>query len=379
MKPCRKRIKSSKTTGEYWYHTAVTWLTQILNNASPMQFKEKLLKDTASVTVKAAANRTSIHGARKRMLRSRSRRHMARVLEGLGLKEVADEVNRVLREEARKIFHDQKLSVAFDIHLIPYYGHPHKNKDEINRSKQKEGTTRFHALATAYVIGKKRKRFTFAVMFVPLGTTMRVVVQTLLSLLRKCGVTVSEVLLDRGFYSIEVVKLLMRLDIGFIIPMRGKRLKKKKGSYRTVYLMRSVINGKPVEQRVTAISVIKYNRGKRFKHHGAMQLCFIVYKVCLGLHQIAERYRKRFGIESSYKLNKAIRPKTSSRNPAIRLFLFSAAMLIQNLWVEVKLLFCKWLPNVSPKMITQRDFADILLYWVRRYRGERIGICDVPG
>lgn len=333
-----------------------------------------MLRDTASVTVKAAAGRTSIHGARKRMCKGKSRRQLARVLEGLGLKEVADEVNRILRKEAKRIFHGQILSVAFDIHLIPYYGHPHKNNDEINRSKQKEGTTRFHALATAYVVGKKRKRFTFAVMFVPLGTTMRAVIQTLLSLLRKCDVTVSQVLLDRGFYSIEVVKLLMRLNIGFIIPMRGKRLKKKKGSYRTVYCMRSVINGKPIEQRVTAVSVIKYNRGKRFKHHGAMQLCFIVYKVRPGLRQIAERYRKRFGIESSYKLNKAIRPRTSSRNPAIRLFLFSAAALIQNIWVDVKQRFCKWLSRADPRMITLHDFVDVLLHWIRRFYGENIGI-----
>jgi putative transposase len=152
--------------------------------------------------------------------------------------------------------------------------------------------------------------------------------------------------------------------------MRGKRLEKRKGSYQTVYRMRSVIDGKPTEQIVNAVSVIKYNRGKRFKHHGAMQLCFITYKVNLGLREIAERYRKRFGIESSYKLNKAIRPRTSSRNPAIRMFLFSAAVLIQNIWVEVKRLFCKRTSRASALMVTLRDFADVLLYWVRKYYGE---------
>jgi len=367
-----KKHKAEK--GKGLFCCAVQKLITILNNASTKKHPEKLLRDTASVTIKAAANRSSIHGARKRMRKGKSRRQIARVLEGLDLQGVAKEVNLVLRADAKVKFRGQTLSIAMDIQAIPYHGTHHKDEKELGRSKQKEGTTRFHMLATAYVVGKKKKRFTLAVVFVPRGTTMRAVVQALLSLLNKCGIRVNQVLLDRGFYAIDVVRLLMRLNIGFIIPMRGKRLEKRKGSYQTVYRMRSVINGKPTEQIVNAVSVIKYNRGKRFKHHGAMQLCFITYKINLGLREIAERYRKRFGIESSYKLNKAIRPRTSSRNPAIRMFLFSAAVLIQNIWVEVKLLFCKWLPKTDSRMVTLHDFADILLCWVRRHYGENTEI-----
>jgi hypothetical protein len=354
-------------------------LITILNNSSIPRHKRKLLADTAAITIKAASNRTSIHGARKRMRRGKSRRQIARVLEGLDLEKVSKETNLILRKSAGKKFRGQTLSIAMDIHAIPYYGRHFKSKEEIGRSKQKEGTTRFHMMATAYLIGKRNKRFTLAIMFVQLGTTMRAIVQTLLSRIYKCGIRVDQLLLDRGFYSIEVVRLLMRLNISFIIPMRGKRLEKRKGSYQTTYCMKSVIDGKPSIQMVNAISVIKYNRGKRFGHHGAMQLCFIVYKIHLGLRQIAERYRKRFGIESSYKLNKAIRPRTSSRNPAIRLFLFSAAMLIQNLWVEVKLLFCKKAPKASELMITLRDFADVLLQVVRHQYGENIELCRAIG
>jgi IS4 transposase len=105
-----------------------------------------------------------------------------------------------------------------------------------------------------------------------------------------------------------------------------------------------------------------------------MQLCFITGGIDFALHKIAEFYRKRFGIESSYKLDKSIRPRTSSRNPAIRLFLFGAAVFIQNSWVAVKLAFCRRICRASKRMITLRDFADILLYWVRRYYGENTGI-----
>jgi len=371
----RQRIERGKVA----FSEVAQDLVKILTNASAIHHTAKLLRDTASVTIKAASSRSSIHGARKRMRKGKSRRQIARVLEGLELEKTVNETNIILRRKVKIKFQGQMLSVAIDIHAIPYHGHPYDNEKELGRSKQKDGTTRFHMIATAYVVGKKKKRFTLAVVFVPCGTSMRQVVQQLLALLRKCDIQVHQVLLDKGFYSIEVVKLLMRLNIGFIIPMRGKRLKKKKGSYQTTYLMKSVINGKPAKQLVNAVSVIKYNRGKRFKHHGAMQLCFITYKVTLGLREIAERYRKRFGIESSYKLNKAIRPRTSSRNPAIRLFLFGASALIQNVWVDVKQQFCKWLARTDPRMITLHDFANILLSWVRKQYGEITDICMPVG
>ena len=349
-------------------------LVTVLNNASYIIHNQRLVSDAAAVTIKAASSHSSIHGARKRMRKGKSRRQIARVLENLDLKKVEDETNSILRTDAKKRFGGQIIDAAIDIHGIPYHGGPYKDNKEIGRSKQKDGTTKFHMIATIYLIGKKRKRFTLAITFVPLGTTMREVVQTLLYLLKRCGITVGTLLLDRGFYSIEVVRLLMRLNIGFIIPMKGNRLKKKKGSYRTTYLMKSVKDGKPISQLVGAVSVIRYNRGKRFKHHGAMQLCFIIWGIGLGLRSIAEAYRKRFGIESSYKLDKSIRPRTSSKNPAIRLFLFNTAAIIQNFWVVVKLVFCKRICRASEKMITLRDFTDILLYQIRKHYGENTGI-----
>ena len=368
------RLEKRRDEGDNAFRCASGILITVLDNASYVKRNRMLLHDAAVVTVKAACSRSSIHGARKRMKKGMSRRRIAAVLEGLDLKKVEDGTNSILRADAKKRFGRQILDIAVDTHLIPYHGLPYERKEELGRCKQKDGTTRFHVMATAYVLGKRGKRFTLAVIFVPLGTSMRDIVRDLLFLLRRCGIMVRIMLLDRGFYAIDVVRLLRRLDIGFIVPMKGNRLKKKRGSYRTSYLMKSTKDGKPVTLLVNAASVIKYNRGKRFGHHGAMQLCFITGGIGFAPGKIAEFYRKRFGIESSYKLDKSIRPRTSSRNPAIRLFLFSAAVLIQNLWVAVKLVSCRRIPRWSERMVTLRDFADILLHRIRACYGERTGI-----
>ena len=125
------------------------------------------------------------------MERGKSRRQIARVLEELDLEVVEDETNSALRVEAKRRFNGQVINSAIDIHLIPYHGGPHEREDEIGRGEQKEGTTKFHMMTTAYVIGKGRKRFTLAVKFVSLGTTMRQIIQELLYLLRKCVITVN--------------------------------------------------------------------------------------------------------------------------------------------------------------------------------------------
>ena len=54
------------------------------------------------------------------------------------------------------------------------------------------------------------------------------------------------------------------------------------------------------------------------------------------------------------------------------MFLFSTALLIQNIWVEIKLVFCRHVAKTSQWMVTQHDFMDILLHWVRKLYGEEI-------
>src|SRR3954453_7913655 len=55
--------------------------------------------------------------------------------------------------------HLQRL--AIDLTLTPYHGEPFRDVDEIYRSQAKDGTSHFHAYATAYVI-RKGQRYTVA-------------------------------------------------------------------------------------------------------------------------------------------------------------------------------------------------------------------------
>jgi putative transposase len=58
--------------------------------------------------------------------------------------------------------------------------------------------------------------------------------------------------------------------------------------------------------------------------------------VCLGvggpLVRVRRRYRRRFGIETGYRLIEQVRARTTSPNPALRFLLMGVALLIVNMW-----------------------------------------------
>ena len=51
--------------------------------------------------------------------------------------------------------------------------------------------------------------------------------------------------------------------------------------------------------------------------------------------EIRERYRKRFGIESSYRQMRQARIYTCTRQPHLRLFFVAVALILRNLWVWI--------------------------------------------
>ncbi|PYK12533.1 MAG: hypothetical protein DME65_03870 [Verrucomicrobia bacterium] len=94
--------------------------------------------------------------------------------------------------------------IAIDIHEVPYHGQPLRERNEIRRGHSRHGTTHFHDYATAYVV-RKGYCFTLAMAWIRQDGSLTDVVQCLLRQVRKSGVKVRLVLLDRGFFSAEVV------------------------------------------------------------------------------------------------------------------------------------------------------------------------------
>src|SRR5262249_10582909 len=138
--------------------------------------------------------------------------------------------NRALAGRIPRLLRRRPQRLAIDLVLIPYHGEPFRDPSEVYRSHAKDGTSHFHAYATAYVL-LQGQRFTVALTPVARGEPLKGVVQRLLQQARSVGVKARLVLLDRGFDSVEVIRYLQAARYPFVMPavIRGRKADHPRG------------------------------------------------------------------------------------------------------------------------------------------------------
>jgi hypothetical protein len=234
--------------------------------------------------------------------------------------------------------------VAFDLIALPYHGTVEAaHQAEVCRSKAKCGTTHFFTYATAYAVVRGR-RYTLALCRVRAKQTMDHVVRTLLERLVTLGIRIKLLLLDRGFYSVRVIRDLITGEWPFIMPAvkRGNppttpggptgtyALAAEKQGRWTSYTLQSAQEGHVAFD----LAVVCHNtRGQRGRHRREALLYATWGVTHRPLSWIRATYRGRFGIESSYRQVHQARIRTSSRNPVLRLLFVSVALVLRNVWV----------------------------------------------
>ena len=80
---------------------------------------------------------------------------------------------------------------------------------------------------------------------------------------------------------------------------------------------------------------VKYLKGKRGKK-GLETLGFVVFGVKWSPRKVSTVYRRRFAIESSYRMRNVVKPKTSSKNADIRYFYTLISFLLKNIWLYLQ-------------------------------------------
>ena len=245
----------------------------------------------------------------------------------------------------------RKQRVALDLVLHPYYGQPLESPEELYKGKEKAGTRTFHAYATAYVIFKGI-RWTLALRGVHHSDPWADLVRDLLRQVRKAGVQLALVLLDRGFYCVDVLRYLQAARRPFLMPMirRGRRPEHPEGPSGTwafTTWKRSGWASYTLQERggrrATVRVCVCRTRGRARRGAAARakpgKLRVWLYAFW-GLEPssaqwVRETYRLRFGIESSYRQLNQGRARTSSRDPRLRLLYVGLALVLRNVYVRL--------------------------------------------
>jgi len=307
------------------------------------------------------------------------------------LTELERRLNLSLATKLPKALHRKARMVAIDLTLIPYHGQPLRDEREIYRSEAKSGTTHFHAYATAIVVHKGH-RYTLALTHVEHGESMKDVVQRLLQIVRRRGVRIKFLLLDKGFFSISVISYLRRARYGFIIPAvpRGRKPKAPKkltglralrkannGYYQ--HTLSSNTDGKSRKARVMICVASKGYTHKKTGKRRCKKLLYAVWKVRRTPREIRETYRRRFGIETSYRQMNEARIHTCTRDPAQRLLFVGVALVLRNVWVWLHFKFAKRKWDDEPQLFLELLRFKEMLLWIAQVIGRLLHADQNPG
>jgi putative transposase len=298
-----------------------------------------------AVLLVAAADVTSIHAACGRLDGLASEETIRQALYA-GLPEFAAlqrQLNGALAGRLPRALRRRRQRLAIDLTLVPYHGVPFREEAEVYRGLAKDGTSHFHAYATAYVI-LKGQRFTVALTAVAKGEPLKEVVGRLLKQARSAGVKPRLLLLDRGFYSVDVIRYLQAARYPFLMPVviRGRKADDPRGPggtrvfavmKRSGWFAYTVTGGTKRTTRVSICVSCRNDRGQ-WKRHGRRALVYACWGVPgRSCQWVRETYRTRFGIESSYRQMNQARGRTSTRRPELRLTYAGIALVLRNEWV----------------------------------------------
>jgi putative transposase len=257
--------------------------------------------------------------------------------------ELQRRLNRALAGDLPKALRRRRQPLAIDLVLIPYHGEPLTDADEIYRSQPKSGTSHFHADATVYVI-RKGQRFTLALSYVRKGERLEDAIKRLLRQAAKTGVKPRYLLLDRGFYSVGVIRYLQAAHYPFLMPVvcRGRKLDHPKGPSGTKVFLTWTKSGwgkytltDAKKRTATVLICVKCrNYAGQWDRHGRQKLVYAFWGLKPSSYQwVRETYRTRFGIESSYRQLHQARIRTCTRDPVLRLLFVGMALILRNVWV----------------------------------------------
>jgi putative transposase len=294
------------------------------------------------------------------------------------LPELEQQLNAALAKEIPARVWRQACDVALDFHDRPYYGKTSQADGLWVRAQAKDGTTHFYRIATAYVM-LHDLRVTLAIHFVlPEDETVKTV-EFLLQQVEKRQIRIKRLFLDKGFGSIAVMAYLTHQGLPAVIActIRGKTggtraLCQGRKSYCTTHTFQGKDGLTFTANLAVCRAFTTAKRTKRLKPR-LVWLVYILINLDLTPKAVRRLYRKRFGIETSYRCSGQVRGWTTSNNPAYRFVLMALTFVLLNVWIHLRWLFTQVPRRGRRRLDTKRFELTRLAKFIRRALEDRYG------
>jgi hypothetical protein len=167
------------------------------------------------------------------------------------------------------------------------------------------------------------------------------VLKRLVHLVRQARIRPRLLLLDRSFYSVELIRYLYRARYPFIMPVvrRGRGVDDPRGPSGTQVFAELNCSGwhpsilTSADKQTATVCICRNWQGRRGRQ-GRQPLVYACWRIgARSTHWVYQTYRLRFGIETSYRQLNEAPILTTTRDPALRLLFVAIALLLRNAWV----------------------------------------------
>ena len=247
---------------------------------------------------------------------------------------------RMLRHTARLARRGRQAGsvlVAIDKHLIPR--HDRDNMLHLVYSKSNGGTYRFECYATMQTVGTKIG----AVLGCFRVTRDDSDVDFVRRFMRDLGhhrMRPRLLLVDREFYSVDVMAAVRESGHGFLMPaIRNtgikRAIKEHHAGTRGAVSRYTLRNSEGREFTFTLLicpSRMDDPGAKIHERYHAFATSLPAANALGELDGLPEEYRKRWGIETGYRQVEQVSPKTTSRDASYRMMLFFVSLFLYNMW-----------------------------------------------
>ncbi len=158
------------------------------------------------------------------------------------------------------------------------------------------------------------------------------------------GLKVGLLLLDRGFYSVEVIRYLQRARRPFLMPLVGHGRKPDhprgpsgsnvfKAMKVSGWSTHTLQDGRKNKATVSVCVKRARYRNKHGKRKSETWVCAYWGITPKRADWVRDTYRRRFGIETSDRQMNQCRIRTTTKKFPVRFFSVAIGLLLRNLWV----------------------------------------------
>ena len=226
------------------------------------------------------------------------------------------------------------------LHRIPYDKRGRTPPKDARKGRRLAGTRYAHDYATAS-LRRKGQYDVVAVSPYDPGESRADVTRRLLRQAADGGFAPRYVFMDRTFWSADVVRYLPRARHPFVIPVqaRGKKATAPGGPTGTQAFFHGCPSGRHTyrvanrQKRTAGVTIVvqRHNHAGREGKQGRCAWAYALWRVDLATARSAPAtYRRRFRIESRYRLLETGRGRTSRRDEGLRLWYVVLAVRLVN-------------------------------------------------